>query len=220
MLPNNKLFVVWVLDGLGLYEDVIRWEILGWLNDYGDVLNKWWINYVFKANKHNRTITGSSWKNNVTEIFWGDDGVESWIDDTPLMEIIIDLDLAKWLWKNYRGSIDIDFNFYNDNYVKLYKENKLDVAEWLFHNIIDPSERLDLFQMACGGCYGDVSFAKWLLKLDDTIDIRGNNDEVFREACKNSQYDIVEWLCTLCSEYWSYFDEYDDHWKCGIGGHI
>ena len=45
MLPNNRLFVIWVLDGFGLCEDVIRWEVLEWLVDYEKVIDEWYEDY-------------------------------------------------------------------------------------------------------------------------------------------------------------------------------
>lgn len=52
MLPNNKLFIVWILDGMGLYEDVVRWEILSCLIDYeAEFIKKFDINWKEKISE-------------------------------------------------------------------------------------------------------------------------------------------------------------------------
>ena len=81
MLPNNKLFVVWILDELGLCEDVIRWEVMMWLVD---------------------------WERELIEGFgvnWREGGLYRCFNWGCRMGC---LDIVKWLWWMSDGSIDIN----------------------------------------------------------------------------------------------------------------
>ena len=217
MLPNNKLFVVWVLDGLGLCEDVIRWEILGWLIDWEKVfvkrfgLNwkagnlgdcfKWccreghlevvkWLWYIFsneKSSFRNIISRRSISTHNESDFVWCCSNGQ--------------LDVAKWMWEVAKESINIHVN---KHHVFLWccESGQLDVVKWLWEvnkeniNIHYNSEIA--FIMSCGNGYLNV--AKWLWdvcsesKLNEKIDIHIKNEQSFIMSYEGGHMDVTKWL--------------------------
>lgn len=109
MLPNNKLFIVWVLDGLGLCKDVIRWEVVEWLVDWEKLLIKKF---------------GVDWRNDFGKCF-------DWCCSNGYLEI------AKWLWEvsskkeMNEGKIDIHAN--NGHvFRESSRHGHSDVVRWLW----------------------------------------------------------------------------------------
>ena len=177
MLPNNKLFVVWVLDGVGLCEDVIRWEILGWLID--------WVGLLVEE-------FGVNWREDLDKCF-------RWCCSMGY------LDVVKWLWKISDGSIDIHAK--NDNaFLWGCVNGHLDVARWLWkvcsenkHNGSIDIHNDNTFTWSCSNGHLDV--AKWLWKVSNgRIDIHAKNEKVFRWSCEYGRLNVIKWLWKICSE--------------------
>lgn len=139
MLPNNKIFIVWCLDGLGLCMDVIRFEVMSWLVDWKSILEK-----QFGREWRSERLSGCfSWC-----CYYGHLDVVKWLLRVYSKEQTIDihaeneeafriscgsghLDVVKQLWKVSDGKINIHAN--NDYAFKWSCYNDyLDVVKWLW----------------------------------------------------------------------------------------
>ena len=140
MLPNNKLFVVWILDGLGLCEDVIRWEILELLVDWEGVFVK-----KFGENWREKFDDCFIWccasgHLNVVKWLWDDCSKNKLNESTDIRtgsEYALrascygHLNIAKWLWEVCNCTIDSYFG--NDTSFRWNcKKGRLNVIKWLW----------------------------------------------------------------------------------------
>ena len=165
MLPNNKVFIVWVLDGLRLCEDVIRWEILSWLVDYEvELIERY----------------GVRWrKKYLNKCF-------SWCCEMGY------LDVVKWLWRV--GEDGIDIHTRNENVFRLScLYGHLNVVKWLWEvgdGKIDIHARNECaFRWSCVSGHLDV--VKWLWKVSNgSIDKKVIDNVIHKNSCEN----IVNYL--------------------------
>ena len=168
MLPNNKIFVVWILDGLGLCEDVIRWGVLMWLVDWEKVFVK---------------IFGEKWRKDLGKCF-------TWSCKYG------QLDVVKWLWEVSERNIDIHAN--NEAVFILSCEyGQLDVVKWLWEvserNIDIYADDEAVFRICYE--YGHLDIAKWLWKVSDGgIDIHVGDNMAFKVCCYHGYVNIMKWL--------------------------
>lgn len=129
MLPSNKLFIVWVLDDLGLCKDVIKWEILGWLVDYERIfVENFGVNWRGNWGGNLGECFGVKWEGNLGECF-------------SLCCRYGYLDGVKWLWEISNGKIDIyaknepvfdESSHLNECFVWCCRYGYLNVAKWLW----------------------------------------------------------------------------------------
>ena len=116
---------------------------------------------------------------------------------------------AQWLYNIYnfsnKSGIDCSkFNIQADDY-EAFEEScsrgHLDIARWLY-SLSPPSDTcfINTFKKSCN--QNQTHIAKWLYNLNQTkINIRQNNDDLFRNCCDYNCKQTAQWLTTLCSDY-------------------
>lgn len=133
MLPNNKLFVIWTLDGIGLCSDVIRWCIFPLLRDWEKILfDRYGINWrddlgecVFISYREDDIIELLRWIKSVNiEI-----PLRSLKNFMNLCCCDGVLDVLKWIIKEY----DIDLHSVKKSlFTSCCYGNCLTIAMWLY----------------------------------------------------------------------------------------
>ncbi len=125
------------------------------------------------------------------------------------------LDNAKWI---YSLKIIINEDTINHIFVESCVRGHLDVAKWLYYELDDVNIHIDIHHQSLNSnketnyafiwsLYMDhLDVAQWLYNLDGNINIRTQNDKIFKYICSKSRcnfnrINIVKWLCTLCNNY-------------------
>jgi hypothetical protein len=86
----------------------------------------------------------------------------------------------------------------------LIHDEYLSCLQWLLNLIMDIDHE-ELFETAC--IKGQIQIVKWLFPL---LSGKFEKDEIFREVCKNSHYDVCLFLCSINDKY-SY--DISDDWE-------
>jgi hypothetical protein len=68
------------------------------------------------------------------------------------------------------------------------------------------------FKYACGN--NKLAKAKWLLFVDETIDISIDDDYAFRKSCEHGHLDVAKWLLSLSNNYTTIRTKYTMQLKC------
>lgn len=199
MLPNNKLFVVWVLDGLDLCSDVIRWEIFEWLVDYErEIKKEYGVNWREK-NQWNDIFDWACSRNwlDLMKWLWKVCSIEPThgecnLIDEHLTECNIavnvceydNLDMMMWLWDISNGKLDIDFQYLDtDIFTHCCSCGSFKIAKWL-ENIMEINTELAF--VICS----DIEGMKWILTNYGINNIM----EAFIYHCECRIMTVVNWL--------------------------
>lgn len=115
--------------------------------------------------------------------------------------------IAQWLY-----FINNKINVHHDNYEAFVRSciyEKLNFAKWLYY-LNDDKPNLEAIVIAYTNAYSEccADIEKWLLSLININNIRENNDDIFKEACKNNDIDTIAFLINVCNKYIVYYDEY------------
>ena len=96
------------------------------------------------------------------------------------------LDVSKWLYKK----VVYNTNILNIAFSKSCIYNKKEVCKWLMSiaNIDIHFNEEYAFRLS------NLDMQKWLLTLDNTINVNIKNDFAFWQACMNNKLEQVEWL--------------------------
>lgn len=105
--------------------------------------------------------------------------------------------IVKWLFN--MGNINI--NVKNDYAFRLAcRHGHLNIVKWLFSVSLINSARYsnETFFACCK--YGYLDLAKFLYSMGD-VNLRKYDDYYFKMACYYKKKDLMDWMCTLCSDY-------------------
>lgn len=111
------------------------------------------------------------------------------------------LEVAKWL-KVICPTIDHKINF-EEFFVYLCVDNCLDTIKWLKEIHPTIKMRPDAFGKACTN--GNLEIARWIWETsrdeENYIDIRLDDDFIFRYVCEIGYLEGAKWLTIICSNY-------------------
>jgi len=104
------------------------------------------------------------------------------------------LDVAQWLWENYKDQLyPVEVRYKPNRYFKMACLNgNLELAKWLV--VVMPELQMtelitEAFNSACYG--GNVAIVDWLWELNNSFDLSNG----FEKACSQNKNTIVEWIC-------------------------
>lgn len=132
-----------------------------------------------------------------------------WIFDTGYIDLTVynqyifryavlhcDTELSQWLYSLgiFDPPIEADHTFYYAGYI-----DNLPMMKWLHSiTVLKQDNYYEVFYDAC--ISGNIKIAEWLF-LTDKVDIRRDNDLIFKICCQENIVQIVELLCRLTNFY-------------------
>ena len=81
------------------------------------------------------------------------------------------------------------------NVVPLVDDRNIELFDLVKNHLVDKKKIEFLFRESCKKGAGLI--AKWLWQLDNTIDIRANNENAFRATCLHGHLEVAKWLWQL-----------------------
>ena len=112
--------------------------------------------------------------------------------------------LANWIY-NYLKELNKKPIIDDPIFIDCLKFNDYIILDWLFNNYtIDESLKYRLLE-ECTIYNLDTNFK--YLHYYFNLDIRKNNDKIFKLACENGSHDIISWCCLFCTDY-AYVNDY------------
>ena len=222
MLPDNKSFLVWLLENLGLCLDVIQWEIFYYLVDYGKILSSYEGNWVRRP----RTIFSYCCRDGHFELVKWLWEIELSLRSNNHIKKYRNFGITKRSWELYRG---INIHGFKEQAFKLCCESgNLHIAKWLWNLGLNGERKIDvninggyIFTGICKN--GHLNILKWLWEeiniskrywldnnklqrgLEDTIAERNINEDykqilgndLFKISCMNGHLNIAKWLLDI-----------------------
>jgi hypothetical protein len=135
------------------------------------------------------------------------------IDYMSIIKKVRGLNIIQWLYNLDQTMFTSKLK--EELFIINYQKNKIDIMKWLIElGGFDLSiHREDIFINICkSGKLDDVKwFYLYMAELGDPINIRSNDDSVFKQLWKNYKFykEIISWLCSMCDSYKVEFDDYN-----------
>jgi hypothetical protein len=98
-----------------------------------------------------------------------------------------------------------------DAFVAGCRLGHIDMVKWLYNYGFEINSPINLnggqyftpFTTAC--IFNHMNIAKWLLSIH-IINIRENDDYIFKKICERKYSTMIDWFCELCSDYSYVYD--------------